>query len=86
MIPKLDQKHGMNSVMRHVKSQKMVAVLSLGGFKVTTISHVITVTWFNFAQIAGAPGEIDWHTGEYIHASEPFLDGNGVYVVSGTRW
>lgn len=27
----------------------------------------------DFAQIAGAPGEIDWHTGEYIHASEPFL-------------
>lgn len=26
------------------------------------------------AQIAGAPGEIDWHTGEYIHASEPFLN------------
>lgn len=25
------------------------------------------------AQTAGAPGEIDWHTGEYVYHSEPFL-------------
>ncbi len=27
----------------------------------------------NFAQIAGAPGEIDWMTGEYVYASDPYL-------------
>lgn len=26
------------------------------------------------AQSAGAPGGIDWHTGEYLHDSQPFLD------------
>lgn len=25
------------------------------------------------AQTAGAPGTIDWHTGEYVHHTEPFL-------------
>jgi multiple sugar transport system substrate-binding protein len=31
-------------------------------------------TLVELAQIAGAPGEIDWHTGAYVHASEPFLN------------
>ena len=28
----------------------------------------------SLAQLAGAPGQIDWHTGEYVVASQPFLD------------
>ena len=28
----------------------------------------------DLAQMAGAAGEVDWKTGEYAHASQPFLD------------
>ena len=40
------------------------------------VGHIdrMSETLVNLAQLAGAPGEIDWTTGEYIQGSDPFVN------------
>jgi multiple sugar transport system substrate-binding protein len=40
------------------------------------VGHIdrMSATLVNLAQLAGAPGEIDWSTGEYIQGSDPFVN------------